>query len=95
MNTQTDGWQNAKQEEWLPRLMQHTPSSQNASTLSKRGAEPSSKAVQRNHTKSECKINYENISVSLFVNFPWPWDASAGFVLALPHAFALVFLMSV
>lgn len=67
----------------------------NASPLSKHGAEAGGKAAQRNHTKSERKINYENISVSLFVNFPWPWDASAGFVLALLHAFALVFLMSV
>jgi len=67
----------------------------NMQPLSKRGAEAGSEAAPRNHTKSEQKINYENISVSLFVNLPWPWDASAGFVLALPHAFALVFLMSV
>lgn len=48
-----------------------------------------------NNTILDRKINYKNISVSLFVNFQWPWDASAFFALALPHAFSLVFLVSV
>lgn len=48
-----------------------------------------------NNTILPPKINYKNISVSLFVNFQWPWDASAFFALALPHAFSLVFSVSV
>lgn len=53
------------------------------------------KAPLSNNAISAPKINYKNISVSLFVNFQWPWDASAFFALALPHAFSLVFLVSV
>lgn len=53
------------------------------------------KGMLSNNTILPPKINYKNISVSLFVNFQWPWDASAFFALALPHAFSLVFSVSV
>lgn len=90
---QTDG-RYAKREEWLPRRKARTPPSQTGNPLSRRGLREAERA-QPSCTESERKINYENISVSLFVNFPWPWDAAAGSVPVPPCALALVFLMSV
>lgn len=70
-----------------------TPPSKTGNPLSRRGLREA-EGAQPHCIDSERKINYENISVSLFVNFPWPWDAAAGSVPVPPRALALVFLMS-